>query len=79
MTDTQSPGAGSSPARNADTGYTPGDDAWTQCRNIFAILTGKMTDEGKEQFRVARDVRNEATDCKRCEDQRDYLLQYSKS
>ncbi|RHZ58467.1 mitochondrial inner membrane protease ATP23 [Aspergillus thermomutatus] len=36
-----------------------------------------MTDEGKEQFRTARDIRNEAADCKRCEDQRDYLLQYS--
>ncbi|GAD98294.1 hypothetical protein NFIA_083300 [Paecilomyces variotii No. 5] len=60
-----------------DTGYIPGDDAWTQWRNIFSILTGKMTDEGKEQFRVARDIRNEAADCKRCEEQRDYLLQYS--
>jgi inner membrane protease ATP23 len=61
----------------SDNGYIPGDDTWTQWRNIFAILTGKMTAEGKEQFRVARDIRNEAADCKRCEDQRDYLLQYS--
>lgn len=60
-----------------DTGYIPGDDTWTQWRNIFSILAGKMTDEGKEQFRIARDIRNEAADCKRCEDQRDYLLQYS--
>nr|Q4X261.2 RecName: Full=Mitochondrial inner membrane protease atp23 [Aspergillus fumigatus Af293] len=61
----------------SDSGYIPGDDTWTQWRNIFAILTGQMTDEGKEQFRIARDIRNEAADCKRCEDQRDYLLQYS--
>lgn len=61
-----------------DTGYISGDDTWTQWRNIFSILAGKMTDEGKEQFRVARDLRNEAADCKRCEEQRDYLLQYSK-
>ncbi|EAL93054.1 mitochondrial inner membrane protease ATP23 [Aspergillus fumigatus Af293] len=60
----------------SDSGYIPGDDTWTQWRNIFAILTGQMTDEGKEQFRIARDIRNEAADCKRCEDQRDYLLQY---
>ncbi|PYH41877.1 mitochondrial inner membrane protease ATP23 [Aspergillus saccharolyticus JOP 1030-1] len=58
-------------------GFIPGDDTWTQWRNIFAILTGKMTDEGKEQFRIARDVRNETVDCKRCEDQRDYLLEFS--
>lgn len=61
-----------------DTGYIPGDDLWTQWRNIFAILTGKMSEEGKEQFRIARDIRNEAADCKRCEEQRDYLLKYSK-
>lgn len=67
------------PENNDDTGYIPGDDAWTQCRNIYAILTGKMSDKGKEQFRVARDIRNETADCKRCEDQRDYMLQYSMS
>ncbi|KUL89890.1 hypothetical protein ZTR_02766 [Talaromyces verruculosus] len=60
-----------------DTGYTPGDDFSTQWRNIFSILTGRMTPEGQEQFRLAKDIRNEAADCKRCEDQRDYLLQFS--
>lgn len=79
MADSQSSsGPATAPtAQNPGTGYTPGDDAWTQWRNIFAILTGKMTDEGKEQFRVARDIRNEAADCKSCEGHRDYLLQYS--
>ncbi len=62
-----------------DTGYTPGDDTFTKWRNIFAVLSGSMTDEGKEQFRIDRDERNEASDCKRCEKQRDYLLQYSAS
>lgn len=77
MTSSQSPDAVPSPERSSDTGFAPGDDTWTQWRNIFSILTGKMTDEGKEQFRVARDIRNEAADCKRCEDQRSFLLQYS--
>lgn len=77
MTDSQSPATGSSPERSPETGFVAGDDTWTQWRNIFSILTGKMTDEGKEQFRVARDIRNEAADCKRCEDQRSFLLQYS--
>ncbi|GIC84937.1 mitochondrial inner membrane protease ATP23 [Aspergillus udagawae] len=75
MSDSQ-PGSTSPTGGKSDSGYIPGDDTWTQWRNIFAILTGKMTDEGKEQFRIARDIRNEAADCKRCEDQRDYLLQY---
>lgn len=61
-----------------DNGYIPGDDAWTICRNLWRGATGKMTPEGMEQFRVARDIRNEKEDCKRCEDQRDHLLQFSK-
>lgn len=78
MGDSQSSSSGSKPESVKDTGFIPGDDSWTQWRNIFSILTGSMTDEGKEQYRVARDVRNEETDCKRCENQRNYLLQYSK-
>jgi hypothetical protein len=78
MTDSQSPGAAAPSNSKPDTtGFIPGDDTWTQFRNIYSILTGKMSNEGIEQFRVARDDRNEAADCKRCEDQRDYLLQYS--
>lgn len=77
MPDSQSPDAAAPTAGKPDTGYISGDDTWTQFRNIYAILTGKMSSEGIEQFRVARDSRNEATDCKRCEEQRDYLLQYS--
>ena len=60
------------------TGYIPGDDAWTRWRNWFSILAGKMDQEGLEQYVRARDVRMEEADCKRCEKQRDYLLQYSK-
>ncbi|OQD79551.1 hypothetical protein PENANT_c048G03178 [Penicillium antarcticum] len=78
MTDSQSPGASAPTNGKPDTtGFIPGDDTWTQFRNIYSILTGKMSNEGIEKFRVARDTRNEAADCKRCEEQRDYLLQYS--
>lgn len=68
-----------SKSTSKDTGYTPGDDTFTKWRNIFAFLSGSMTDQGKEQFRLDRDERNEESDCKRCEKQRDYLLQYSVS
>ena len=77
MPDSQPTAGNASSDGKSDTGFIPGDDVWTQFRNIYTILTGKMSAEGIEQFRVARDVRNEAADCKRCEDQRDYLLQYS--
>jgi len=61
------------------TGFIPGDDAGTRWRNWFAILTGKMNEKGLQQYVEARDIRNEEADCKRCEKQRDYLLQFSKS
>ncbi|KAJ5102897.1 Mitochondrial inner membrane protease atp23 [Penicillium argentinense] len=77
MSDPQSSGAAAPSNGNKDTGFEPGDDTWTQFRNMYSILTGKMSAEGIEQFRVARDIRNEAADCKRCDEQRDFLLQYS--
>ncbi|KAI9843697.1 MAG: Mitochondrial inner membrane protease atp23 [Sclerophora amabilis] len=60
-----------------DTGYIPGDDNWTLWRNWFALLAGNITPEGKEQYRIDRDIRNEERDCKRCEAHRDYLFKYS--
>lgn len=78
MADTNPSGAGPGTAAPAkDTGFIPGDDTWTQMKNMFSIMTGKMTEEGKEKFLLARDIRNEESDCKRCEDQRDYLIKYS--
>lgn len=79
MPDSESPGATVPSDGKPNTGFVPGDDMWTQFRNMYSILTGKMSAEGIEQFRVARDIRNEAADCKRCEEQRDYLLQYSEA
>ena len=60
-----------------DTGYTPGNDGFTRWRNWFSLLTGNMSEQGKGLYRAARDERMEEADCKRCESQRDYLLQYS--
>lgn len=57
------------------TGYVPGD-AWG---NRFRYTFGLMTDEGLLQRKQARDDRNEAADCARCEQSRDYLLMYSES
>lgn len=60
-----------------DTGYIPGNDAWTRWRNTFALLTGQLTDEGRAQYRRDRDTMFEKQDCQRCEKNRDYLLKYS--
>ena len=68
-----------SDARPENTGYTPGEDSNTRWRNWFSLLTGQMTDEGKEQYRKDRDIRHEETDCKRCEKYRDHLLKYSET
>jgi inner membrane protease ATP23 len=57
----------------AATGYDP-SSPWT---NYFNILTNRMTPEGKDRFRDAAYIRNEARDCARCDEWRDYLFKYS--
>jgi inner membrane protease ATP23 len=57
----------------AVTGYDP-NAKWS---NYWNILTGKMTREGQEEFREAAYIRNEARDCARCEEWRDYCFKYS--
>ncbi|KAI9734294.1 MAG: Mitochondrial inner membrane protease atp23 [Cirrosporium novae-zelandiae] len=44
--------------------YDPTDNFTTRWRNIFAILSGRMSDEGREKYRIAKDDRNEEADCK---------------
>jgi hypothetical protein len=61
-----------------ENGYESGDDANTRWRNWFSLLLGRMTEEGKKQYRHDRDVRFEAKDCARCEKWRDFCLNYSK-
>lgn len=62
---------------DADTGYTFTDDHWIRFRNTWKYFTGGLTAEGERQYQQGRDLRYEKADCKRCEDTRDYLLQYS--
>ena len=61
-----------------NTGYTPGDDNSTRLRNTFNLLLGRLTDEGRAQYKKGRDDRYEKEDCERCEKYRDFLLNYSK-
>jgi inner membrane protease ATP23 len=58
---------------SASTGYDP-NSPWM---NYFNILTNRMSDRGKDSFRDAAYIRNEARDCARCDEWRDYLFKYS--
>ena len=70
-------GNSKTPSHSEETGYTFTDDPWIRWRNTFNYLTGRLTEEGFRQYKQGRDDRMELYDCKRCEDERDYLLQYS--
>lgn len=45
--------------------------------NLFSILAGNATPDVQRKYLEERDELMEEKDCKRCEDHRDYLLQYS--
>ncbi|CAL3968700.1 unnamed protein product [Diplocarpon coronariae] len=58
---------------HANTGYDPN----TRWSNYWNIITGRMTPEGQHEFREAAYIRNEAADCKRCDEWRDWCFAYS--
>lgn len=57
----------------ATTGYDP-NAFWG---NLWNIVTGRMTKRGQDEYREAAYIRNEARDCKNCEEWRDYCFKYS--
>lgn len=68
-----------SPSPNIQEGsdFVPGDDFIAKWTNYFRLAFGRMSDDGFDQWKKARDLRSEASDCARCEKHRDYLLNYS--
>jgi mitochondrial inner membrane protease ATP23 len=56
------------------TGFDP-ETAWWM--NYFRILTGRMTPEGQFHYREQRYKEHEASDCARCEKDRDWLFKWS--
>ncbi|EOO04404.1 putative metalloprotease atp23 protein [Phaeoacremonium minimum UCRPA7] len=58
----------------ARTGFDPKTKWWI---NYFKILTGQITTEGAFHYREERYRTHEERDCKRCEQYRDWLLEYS--
>lgn len=57
--------------------FLAGGDMWSKWRNFYRMASGSMSQVGQEKYWKDADVRYEKVDCKRCETQRDYLLQYS--
>ena len=57
--------------------FLTGSDMWTRWRNFYRMASGSMSPEGQKNYWHDADIRYEAVDCKRCESQRDWLLQYS--
>lgn len=60
-----------------DNGYTPGSSLLTQFSNVYSYMTGRMNEAGIRAMRRDQDIRNEPTDCARCESHRNFLLAYS--
>lgn len=58
----------------ARTGFDPETKWWM---NYFRILSGQMTKEGQFHYRESRYKVHEERDCKRCDEHRDWLFQYS--
>ncbi|KAI0395301.1 peptidase M76 family-domain-containing protein [Xylariaceae sp. FL0594] len=56
------------------TGFDPNTNRWI---NYFKILTGSITDEGVFHYRESISKADEARDCRRCEDYRDWALRHS--
>jgi inner membrane protease ATP23 len=58
----------------ARTRFDPSTSFWL---NYFRSITGQMTPEGRFHFREHVYREQEEKDCRRCEDYRDWLLQFS--
>lgn len=70
---------GSEPVKSSNNGddFLVGNDMWSRWRNFYRMASGSMSVKGQEKYWKDADKRYEKIDCKRCESQRDWLLQYS--
>ncbi|KIV82337.1 hypothetical protein PV11_04456 [Exophiala sideris] len=55
----------------------PSNTFWNRCKNFSRMAFGTMSPEGAKAYWSDADRRFAKIDCKRCEDQRDYLLKFS--
>lgn len=57
--------------------FLPSTTLTNRFKNFYRMATGSMSPTGQAAYWADADARYSEIDCKRCEDQRDYLLQYS--
>lgn len=57
--------------------FLPSTTITNRFKNFYRMATGSMSPAGQQKYWADADARYSKIDCKRCEDQRDYLLQFS--
>jgi inner membrane protease ATP23 len=68
---------GASPPKPAPANAATADLSFYTWSTFFKALTGQATREETRQYLAARDIVREESDCKRCEESRDWLFQHS--
>lgn len=66
-----------STSSKAASDFVPSDTYFGRFKNFYRMAIGTMSPEGQEAYWEDADRRYAKIDCKRCEDQRDYLLKFS--
>lgn len=66
-----------SPAPVGGAEFLPSDTLTNRFKNFYRMATGSMSAAGQKRYWADADARYSAIDCRRCEEQRDYLLKYS--
>jgi mitochondrial inner membrane protease ATP23 len=80
MADTSSPSSSDSAAPPSKVGgkeFLPSDTVTNRFKNFYRMAVGSMSLEGQKKYWEDADERYSASDCKRCENYRDYLMNYS--
>jgi mitochondrial inner membrane protease ATP23 len=80
MSSTDSPNTQTPPPNTRAGGaaeFQSGNTLLTRFTNFYRMATGSMSPAGQVAYWHDADLRYETLDCRRCESQRDYLLQYS--
>lgn len=65
------------PSSSGDMDFTPANSQIGLFKNFYRAAMGHYTPEGLKAYWADSDARYSEIDCKRCEQQRDYLLSYS--
>merc|ERR1739838_973953 len=55
----------------------PYDEAWYNWSSFFNILIGRASDDETKKYFHMRGLKYEDQDCKRCEERREWLFEYS--